>query len=269
MDVITDLKKENFDLVVDLHKNFRTLRVKKALKRPSASFNKLNRQKWLMVNLKINTLPDVHIVDRYFEAVRSLGVINDLKGLDYFIDEKDKIEQETLPAEFHNGYIAFVIGGKHKTKIFPGEKIISLCKKIKTPVILLGGPDDKELGDEVVNSGVTGVLNACGKYNINQSASIVENAKVVITNDTGLMHIAAAFEKPIVSIWGNTIPEFGMYPYLTAVEADHCMIAEVKGLKCRPCSKIGYSRCPRKHFRCMLDIDEEAILEFLEKTIRK
>ena len=88
--------------------------------------------------------------------------------------------------------------------------------------------------------------NACGKYNLNQSASLVKQCQALFTHDTGLMHIAAAFKKKIYSIWGNTVPEFGMYPYKTDFE-----VFEVRGLDCRPCSKIGYSKCPRGHFKCM------------------
>ena len=80
--IIEDLKKENFDCIIDLHKNIRTFRVKMKLKVPSFTFNKLNIEKWLLVKLKINILPKVHIVDRYFKAVKSLGVVNDNKGLD-------------------------------------------------------------------------------------------------------------------------------------------------------------------------------------------
>ncbi|RTQ44044.1 glycosyl transferase, partial [Hymenobacter gummosus] len=66
---------------------------------------------------------------------------------------------------------------------------------------------------------------------------------------TGQMHIAAAFRKEIISVWGNTVPEFGMYPFRTEFRA-----LEVEGLGCRPCSKIGYEKCPQGHFRCMRDI---------------
>jgi len=86
------------------------------------------------------------------------------------------------------------------------------------------------------------VYNACGKFSINQSASLVQQARMVISHDTGLMHIAAAFKKKIISLWGNTIPEFGMFPYFPD---ENSRIIQVEGLTCRPCSKIGYDRCPR------------------------
>jgi ADP-heptose:LPS heptosyltransferase len=257
-EVIEELKQEKYDFLVDLHHNLRTMQVKKALKVKSASFPKLNIEKWLMVNLKMNRLPNVHIVDRYFKTVESLGVNSDGEGLDYFILKQDEVGINTLPQLHHNGYVAFVIGAKHYTKQLPEHKIISICKKIAFPVILLGGPEDAEKAKHIEQAVGDKIYNACGKYNINQSASLIKQAKKVITHDTGLMHIASAFKKDIISVWGNTIPEFGMYPYKPGAGS---MITEVKNLNCRPCSKLGYKACPKKHFNCMEQIDEAEIIK--------
>lgn len=257
-EVLADLKEEDYDHIIDLHKNFRSKEVLLNLRKPSSSFNKINFKKWLTVNLKVNQLPNVHIVDRYFQAVEKLGVKNDNKGLDYFIPENEKVDLKTLPGLFQNGYIGWVIGGKHNTKIYPEEKVIELCKKMNKPVILLGGPEDAEKGERIQNAVGKQIFNSCGKYKLNQSASLVEQAEKIFTNDTGLMHIAAAFKKEIYSFWGNTIPEFGMYPYLPG-EYSKSHILEVKNLKCRPCSKIGFEKCPKGHFDCMNKIDTSEI----------
>ncbi|WP_242926858.1 glycosyltransferase family 9 protein [Pontibacter vulgaris] len=253
-ELIQQLKAENFDYVVDLHNNLRTRIIKTRLGKPNKSFNKLNYEKWLMVNFKLNRLPDVHIVQRYLDAAAALGIHDDGKGLDYFIPDQDEVDLQTLPVPFQNGYIAFAIGAQHYTKRLPTERIIELCSLLQQPVILLGGKEDAATGDEIVQQvGEKNiVLNACGKYNLNGSASLVRQAAKVVSHDTGLMHIAAAFQKEIISIWGNTIPEFGMYPFRAKYK-----VLEVEGLSCRPCSKIGYSKCPKGHFRCMRDIKFE------------
>jgi ADP-heptose:LPS heptosyltransferase len=259
-EVIPVLKKEKYDFVVDLHKNLRSLRVKRALKRPAASFPKANSEKWLMVQFKINRLPKEHIVDRYFYAVKALGVKNDGKGLDYFIPEEDYVDLKEYPLLHQKKYVAMAIGGQHFTKIFPAEKAAAVISRLAYPVVLLGGKEDNETGQRIkALCAQEKVLNACGKLNIHQSASLVRQSGLVISNDTGLMHIAAAFKKPIISIWGNTIPEFGMAPY-EPKEEYKVVTAQVAGLKCRPCSKIGYDKCPKKHFRCMMDQDEEYIV---------
>lgn len=246
---IEALKKEQFDYVIDLHHNLRTLRIKRALKAKTFSFDKLNFKKALLVNFKINKMPDRHIVDRYMDTVSSLGVVNDDKGLDYFIPEKDEVSiAQFLPQTFGDGYASFVIGGQHQTKKLPTHKLIELCAQIAVPVVLLGGKEDVSESEKIEKhfEGTGKIYNAVGQINLNQSASLVRQSNIVYTHDTGLMHIAAAFQKKVVAIWGNTVPEFGMYPYQTEY-----VNMEVKDLSCRPCSKIGYDKCPKGHFKCM------------------
>lgn len=257
-EVIGALRAEQYDYIIDLHHNLRSLQVKRSLHTKSFAFDKLNFKKWLLVNWKINRLPDIHIVDRYLHTVAPLGIHNDKQGLDYFIPENDEINLSSFFAQFpsvrfHSQYIAFVIGAAHATKRLPDDMIASICHKIKIPVVLLGGPDDATRGELIATAGPH-VINTCGQLNLNQSASLVRQAHKVITHDTGLMHIAAAFHKDIISVWGNTVPEFGMYPYYPeGIEGNTTV--EVKNLSCRPCSKIGYDHCPKGHFRCMRDID--------------
>ena len=262
---IEELKLENYDYIVDLQKNKRSIRVTRALRKPHSSFPKLNFKKFLLTTFKINLMPDIHIVDRYFKAVEELGVKNDYQGLDFFISEKNDYPLSELPENFQKGYHAFVIGGTYKTKILPAVKIVEIIQKLNEPVILLGGPDDVERANEIISavSCQLSAISLVGKINLEQSASIVKKAKSVLTNDTGLMHIAAAFHKNIVSVWGNTVPELGMYPYLPN-EKEKCHIVECKDVKCRPCSKLGFKECPRRHFKCMMEIDCDAIVERLQ-----
>ena len=262
--LIEKLRVENYDHIIDLHHNLRTLKVKKALKTvPSVSFNKLNVQKWLFTGLKINVLPNIHIVDRYMETVKKFGVRNDGKGLDYFIPKSDIVPDGDIPASQSLGYVAIVIGAAHNTKKLPLKKLQELCNTIDHPIILLGGPEDMMLGSEIAAIDPIKIYNSCGKFNINESADLVRRAKLIITHDTGLMHIAAAFKKPVISVWGNTVLRFGMAPYYGNAMVAHD-IAEVKGLWCRPCSKIGFAKCPLGHFKCMNKQDVSAIVSKAE-----
>jgi ADP-heptose:LPS heptosyltransferase len=265
--VIQELKKEEFDFIIDLHHNLRTLRVKRALKKRAHSFNKLNIEKWLYTTLKWNRMPDIHIVDRYLQTVADFGVKNDGLGLDYFIPEKDRVKESDIPASHLAGYIGLVIGAAHNTKKLPVHKLKELCAAIDHPVILLGGKEDRENGNQIAETDPQKIYNACGKFNLNESADLVRRAKLIITHDTGLMHIAAAFKKPIISVWGNTVPEFGMYPYYPAFSAKPYDIMEIRPLSCRPCSKIGYDKCPRGHFKCMELISVEGIIEKLHQRL--
>ena len=254
---IASLKNEDIDYVIDLHHNYRSARIKHGLKRMAFSVDKLNWQKWLLVNFKIDRLPRRHMVDRNLDTIRTFIESRDDKGLDYFIPEESEVNMHTLPKAFAKGYVGLSIGAQHETKKLPLESLVSLCKKLAYPVVILGGPEDRECADHII-SALPGkdILNACGPYSIHQSASLVRQARVLITHDTGLMHIGAAFQKKIISVWGNTLPRFGMFPF----RADSSSVQfEVSGLNCRPCSKIGYQQCPRKHFKCMLDQDLDAI----------
>lgn len=261
--ILKELRREKFDYIIDLHTNIRTLRIKLALRVPSYSFPKLNIQKWLLTQFKINLMPPVHIVDRYMATVAPLGIVNDDQGLDYFIPYRDEVERDWLPLTHRGGYVAYAIGGQHATKRLPVERMIELCKKINYPIALLGGKEDFETGETVrLALGDTLIFNACGKCTFNQSASLVKQADIVFAHDTGLMHVAAAFKKKVYSIWGNTTPLFGMYPYQTP----H-VVLENNSLSCRPCSKIGYAQCPKGHFKCMNELSFE--FEIKELSARK
>lgn len=268
-EVLPQLRAEGFDVIIDLHHNLRSLRVRLALWKVRAhAFHKINFAKWLMVRWKINRLPDRHIVDRYLDTVRTLGVENDGAGLDYFIPAEAEIDtqaflREHLPAELAAmPYIAFVTGAAHATKRLPESKIIAICQRLQQPVILLGGPDEATSGDRIAQASGAHVVNACGALKLNQSASMLRQAAKVISHDTGLMHIAAALHKDITSIWGSTIPAFGMYPYYPAAMQRNTSV-EVQGLSCRPCSKIGFQACPKGHFRCMMEIEEGEVVDSL------
>lgn len=263
-EVIEKLKEEKYDFVVDLHKNLRSAKVKRALKVPSKSFEKLNLEKWMFVNLKQNRMPDIHIVERYIQTLESFRVKNDNKGLDYFIDSVDEVSLTELPESHQNGYVGWVIGGSYFTKMLPANKIVEVLRKTNHPILLLGGPEDAEKGEDIRLKIGAQVFNSCGKYSLNQSASLVKQANKILTNDTGLMHIAAAFNKPILSFWGNTVPEFGMTPYLPQ-NPHRSKIMEIKDLRCRPCSKLGFKKsCPKKHFYCMQLYDVSEIIEWIE-----
>jgi ADP-heptose:LPS heptosyltransferase len=188
------------------------------------------------------------------------------------------VDIATLPAGIKNGYIGWAIGAKQHTKQMPTSKVIETIKMLHLPIVLLGGSEDAANAEHICNS-VTSVpvYNACGKYSLNQSASLVRQCLLLVTNDTGLMHIGAAFKKRIVSVWGNTVPQFGMYPYYGKTQNDGKPAAlnekwykvEVEGLPCRPCSKLGYGQCPQRHFNCMNNISETEIAQLVASVSEK
>lgn len=261
---IQNLKKEKFDFIIDLQKNHRSRKVRKALGSVWFSFPKLNIRKWLLVRFKINLMPDKSIVARYFQAVKPLKVDNDGQGLEFFIPEEARTKQDDIPLGHSAGFVACVIGGSFATKKFPVAKWQDFCRQSPLPLVLLGGPDDRAEGEEIAKANPARVYNACGKFSLLESADLVRRSRVVVSNDTGLMHIAAAFQKPIISLWGNTAPEMGMFPYygqnnLKSQPSPLSVVVENKDLSCHPCSKLGYAKCPKGHFKCMTDLQTDKI----------
>ncbi|MBK9146757.1 MAG: glycosyltransferase family 9 protein [Flavobacteriales bacterium] len=256
------LKAERFDAVIDLHHNLRTARIKRALGVPAHSFPKLNIEKWLLVNLRIDRMPRIHIVDRYMSAVAHLGVKNDGKGLELFIPAECEVPLASLPPSHQSGYTALAIGAAHATKRLPQHKLIELARLIDGPIVLIGGKEDQALA-RMIGDAIGGrAFDATGRYDILGSASLIKQARSMIAHDSGAMHIACAFNKPVVSVWGNTVPQFGMGPYQPE-HPERAMISEVPDLSCRPCSKIGHDRCPKGHFRCMEKQDLHRIAELV------
>jgi len=253
-EVAEELKRKRYDYLVDLHSNLRSRQVKRACKALSFTLDKRNVAKWVYVNTKKELLPIGHVVERSFHALIGLGIEDDGKGLDYFIPEKSKVDLSTLPEVVRNGYIAYAIGGKMKGKILPTEKIIALCKAIEKPIVLLGGPEDRATGDEVVKACGKRVFNACGAFSLQQSASILQQSEKVITHDTCLMHIATALKKPVISIWLATTPQIGFAPWQPG-EGSVMVEAECKK---RPSSKLG-----NRGYRdgCVFNVDVNRIAQ--------
>lgn len=253
--LLPQLRAEGYDYILDLHKNWRTWRLRLTLRIPTLSFDKLTFQKMLLTRLGINRMPPIHLVDRYAAMVAPLGIQNDDRGLELHLPQEAIIPLESVdPRLVNRPYIAVAVGAAHATKRLPLAQLQRLCQLMPDRlVVLLGGPMDAAVGAAIAKTGAH-IINGCGQYNLLESASLVQRAAVVVAPDTGLMHMAAAFKKPIVSLWGSTALPLGMYPYLPK-EAPDFVVIENKALNCRPCTKMGRSKCPKGHFDCMQQLD--------------
>ena len=257
--MMRDLRQEAYDHVVDLHHNLRSMRVRLGLMRPSTAFRKLNFEKWLLVRTGINRLPHRHIVDRYLDTIAGLNAVDDGQGLDFFIPVEREVDSEAMLGVKPGTFACIAVGAAHPTKCMTAGQIARLAGLLAMPVVLMGGPGDRDKAAEILRlAGTSQVIDACGRFDILQSGSILRQAGPVINHDSGLMHIAAALRKPQVVVWGNTVPAFGMSAYYGKLKTA-AINAEVRGLDCRPCSKLGYTTCPKGHFKCMVEQDLEAI----------
>jgi ADP-heptose:LPS heptosyltransferase len=251
---ISELSAENFDLIVDLHKNLRSYRVSMALGVKTIRYEKLNFEKWLAVNFKTQSLPkNKHLADRYFDSLKEIGVTDDGEGLDYFILPEDEQDALELTKKFPK-YNVLVMGATYYTKRIPIPKCQEIIEASQYHVILIGGKDVQDISKELNDLYPEKVIDFCGKVGLGVSAGITKHAQKVITGDTGMMHIAAALKKETEVFWGSTMPDFGMYPFYGKKHPDRSKNFEVLNLSCRPCSKLGHHSCPKGHYKCMMDI---------------
>lgn len=257
-ELIEKLKAEQFDFLVDLHGNWRSLRIKKALGVPSKTFAKLNLQKWLLIHLGIDLMPRQHVADRYINTLAHLGVSNDSKGLDYFMAPETSVD-----VDLNKPFITWSIGGSFTPKKLAAAQVVDVCNKMDVPVYLLGGSQEVEEAETIIEAcGQPNIKSFCGKLSLDQTALLIKNSRVLLSNDTGLMHIGAAFKKSIVSFWGCTKPSLGFAPYAAAPDS----VEIISKISKRPCSKHGKS-CKHKSLGCIKFIDskdiEKAVLKLL------
>jgi ADP-heptose:LPS heptosyltransferase len=259
-ETISEIKAEHYDYIIDLHNNLRTALIKLNVRVKSSTYKKQQIRKWLSLKFHLKLVPPVHLVERYMKTVTFLGVKNDEQPIDYYLKANHQLSK-LLPSSHQPGYVVFIIGATHFTKRMPNEKIISICRAINSPVVLLGGNDVKANGQEI-EAKTSNVYNACGITTLDESVFLVSGAINVIGFDTGLTHIAEAFDKPIASIWGGTVPELlGVQPY----KVKDVLVAGIE-LPCRPCSKFGLEKCPLGHFKCMNDMPVDIIIDFTNNT---
>lgn len=262
--VVEQLKTEQFNFVLDLQNTRKSHKICHQLNLPHSSFNKLKIKKLIYTRLKINTLPLNHIVDRYFDAAKPLLIVNDGRGLDFNIPETEKFNTDNLPIFFEDGFIAILLDADKGTKKIPINKLMEIIPMLLKPVVLIGDKNSSAIGDELVNRLGDRVYNICGQLSVNQYASLIDQSLCVLTGDNDYMQVAAALRKPICSLWGSSIPEFGNYPYMPT-DRELFRMFEICSIKCRPCGKRGFRKCPHRNYKCMNRISSFEVAEWINQ----
>jgi heptosyltransferase-2 len=256
--LIEQLRNNNYQLVFDLQNNLRSKKVVSSLKINSVKFDKRSFDKFLLVNFKINKLREApQIPVRYSNTIQNLKL--DEKGLDLFTDKSANAK-----LIWKNNLIGFCPGARHFTKRWPTEYFVELGNKLILDgytIVLFGGKIDKEICAELVDK-ISSAINLSDNDELLQTAADMKLCKAVVCNDSGLMHTASATGTKVIAIFGSTVKEFGFAPY-------NCnnLILENNSLTCRPCSHIGRSDCPKKHFDCMKSIKPEFVFEKLKSFL--
>ena len=248
-ETIKDLKSENYSHVIDLHNNLRSFRIKIHLRGVVLNYKKQKFKRFLLLYFGLNSLKE-HVVDRYFNCVKKLNVKNDNNGLDYFLNKKTFVNIQK-----HDPFLVWCIGASFEQKTLSVSQIVNVCNNLSARVLLIGGHQELSKGDLIVkNSTNTNIDNFCGRLSIDESAYLIKHSSLVLTNDTGFMHIAAAFKKNIISFWGCTKPSLGFYPYMTKNKCLHIVFNEFA----KPCSKHG-NFCRIRKDGCIKNLKSEKI----------
>lgn len=259
LNLLNQLRKEHFDLIIDLQNNLRSGGIISKLHGVKIRFDKKSFQKLLLVKTKINLLRNaLPIAVRYANLIEGLQL--DDKGLDLFTDEQPSEEIRTA-----ENLIGICPGARHFTKRWPAEYYSQLSRYLIQQgynVVIFGGRIDKYICERIKKE-VPEAINLCNDDNILQTASDMKLCKAIVCNDSGLMHTASAAGTKVISIFGSSVKEFGFAPY-------NCksLILENNSLTCRPCSHIGRENCPEKHFACMKEIKPEFVFNELIKFLK-
>ncbi len=255
---LKNLKEQKYDYIIDLQNNFRSILFCLFLSAKVFRFKKNTLKRLWLIYTGNNRLNN-HIVDRYFTAVLPLNVIKDKKKLDFIC-----IDQKITGFDVSSNYISWCIGGSYEGKKLSPLQISNTINEIKKPVVLIGGDGDQEISSQVLRlCNYKEVFDFCGKTNLMQSALLIKNSQLLLTNDTGMMHIAASFSMPIISFWGCTKPSLGFSPYMSSSKS----VKIITPTTFRPCSKHGKT-CRVKQEGCIKNISSKKIIEEVNKLIK-
>ncbi|MEN9947967.1 MAG: hypothetical protein RL106_790 [Bacteroidota bacterium] len=248
-EVIPMLESEGYDYIIDLQNNVRSRIIKRKLKALTFSVDKRNFAKFVWINWGVKGHIS-HIVERYVQTLRTLGLRDDGKGLEYYYSSDEEVANQW------GDFTAIPIGATYFGKRPDAAHWKQIIAQIPGQKVLLGGKEDIAVATELES--LEGVFNGVGIWSLGQSSSVLKNSKMVVCGDTGLMHIASAFERPIISLWGCTRPSLGMYPWRPGKGS---VQIEPEGRGAKPCSKLGNKCSHGEADRCIHHISLERIKE--------
>lgn len=253
--LISVLKLNKYDYIVDLQTNVRSFKIRSGLGVKSFTYSKKRFNRLMLLKFGVHKQSD-HVVDRYFEAIKELEVTNDQQGIDFYT-------QKTANFNLKKSYISWVIGGTYEPKRLSPQQISDVVSRLKVPVYLIGSEAEKNISSEVLRicSSDT-IFDFCGKTSIEESAFLISKSDLVLSNDTGMMHIASAYDVPIISFWGCTKPSLGFYPY----KANKKSIELISNTSNKPCSKHG-KKCNFRKDGCIKEISSNSIYNAIKSII--
>lgn len=249
-----------FDFIVDLQNNHRSRLFRKNLSDKIYSIDKRRLFKLCLVHFKTKILPSVHCTDNYYNCISDLITT---RNYDAYANTDKSFHIQKYLTDTTRKLITIAPGANHFTKRYPAEKFIELINNLDNyNIVLIGGKEEIGICKHIEYNASQKIINLCGELSLDCSAAAVSQSDLLICNDTGLMHVAAACGTPIIAIFGSSVQELGFTPL-----SNNYTIIENNKIKCRPCSHIGRNKCPKKHFNCMNEIPAKTIIDEIHKLL--
>lgn len=258
--LIKRIRSEDYDVFIDLHNKLRSfiLRLFCGISKIIVyRKNTISKYLYIKNSIKGKFLTE-HTIEKYLNVLQEIGVHPTIKSPEIFIDQNLNDFCEKYKIRPNDLLIGINPGSVWPTKRWLPERFAEVADWLTihygAKIVMIGSNNDRDDIDKVLAATKHPHLDLCGKTNLKELATLISRCAMLITNDSGPMHIAAALQVPLVAIFGSTTKELGFTPYST-----NNRIVEVN-LPCRPCSSHGLKKCPKKHFQCMRDISSETVM---------
>lgn len=267
--LIRELRAGNWTHRLDLHDSLRSRRIRLQVSGAWSTYPKHRLRRTALIATRRRWGGALgHVAERYFAAAKGLEVTPDGGPPEFFLSREAESTAERFLVEHSLGrtrrLVALVPGAAHFTKRWPESHWRALIELLHPAhdIVIVGGPSEHEVGERLASATSSGIASAAGRFPLLTSGALIKRADVVVSGDTGLLHLATAVGTPAVALYGPGVPEFGFFPYharATVLE---------QPLTCRPCSAHGGPRCPLGHHRCLVDTTPAMVMAAIKAPIR-
>ena len=249
---------------LDLHGSLRSRALRLLVRCRWAGYRKRKLARAALIATKLDIYGrHVPVPERYFAAARHLDVQPDGDPPEFALGApaRARVAQWLAARGAADApLVALAPGAAHATKRWPlahWEQLAARLRATGMTAVVLGGPDDRGLGGELAGQAVT----AAGEFSLQETGALLARARVLVSNDTGVMHMATGVGTPVVALFGPTVEQFGFFPYSARATVLQ------RALDCRPCSAMGSARCPMGHHRCLVDISPADVMTAVAPVI--
>jgi heptosyltransferase II len=251
---------------LDLHGSIRSAGLRLLVRCRWAGYRKRKLARTLLISTKLDAYRRATpVAERYFEAARRLDTRPDGGPPEFCLGAgaTERVDQWLSERGLAAGPLAALApGAAHATKRWPVAQWAALTERLGSAgygVVVVGGPEDRGLAQQLVAGGRA--ASGAGEFSLQETGALLQRARVVVSGDTGVMHMATGVGTPVVALFGPTVRQFGFFPY-----AARAVVLE-RALGCRPCSATGTATCPLGHHRCLADIAPADVLAAVERLV--